>query len=269
MAAKIVPRFCFALLLLAALLAACDISINTDPPDFSHELSGPPLPWTHEDFDNVDEKFTFAVFSDLYGGERERIFNIAMAQLNLLRPELILSVRDLIDGGTEDRGQLTREWNAFDEKVGRTLAPAFYVGGNHDLTNVTMRDVWTERYSARYYHFVYKNVLFLVLDSEDFAAQRMQEIYVARAAALEIQAGTVPSRPSADSEYMKMPERQTGTIREEQAAYFRKAIADNPRVRWTFLFMHKPVWRNEDATEFQSIEAAVARTRPTIWHSIT
>ena len=42
------------------------------------------------------------------------IFNIAMAQLNLLRPELILSVGDLIDGGTEDREQLIKEWEHFD-----------------------------------------------------------------------------------------------------------------------------------------------------------
>ena len=29
-------------------------------------------------------------------------------------------------------------------------------------------------------------------------------------------------------------------------------------MRWTFLFLHKPVWRNDDATEFQSIEAALS-----------
>lgn len=246
---------------LCALLLVCVCACTTEnkPPsaEFSHTLTSEAVPWTHEDFDNSDEKFTFAVFSDLYGGERDRIFNIAMAQLNLLRPELILSVGDLIDGGTEDRERLNMEWTAFDRKVGRTLAPAFYVGGNHDLTNLTMRDVWTERYAARYYHFVYKNVLFLVLDSEDFADDRMQEIYQARAAALAIQAGPEPEK-TAETEYFNMHERQTGKIREEQAAYFRKAIANNPRVRWTFLFMHKPVWRNEDATEFQSIETALA-----------
>ena len=34
---------------------------------------------------------------------RERVFEIAIAQLALLRPELIMNVGDLIDGGTTDR----------------------------------------------------------------------------------------------------------------------------------------------------------------------
>jgi len=38
----------------------------------------------------------------LTGGERERIFEIAVAQLALLRPEFIINVGDLIEGGTED-----------------------------------------------------------------------------------------------------------------------------------------------------------------------
>lgn len=242
---------------LSAVLAACDVSIDTDSANFQHQISASSLPWTHEDFDSADDKFTFAVFSDLYGGERERIFNIAMAQLNLLRPELILSVGDLIDGGTEDRDQLASEWDTFDAKVSATLAPTFYVGGNHDLTNLTMRNVWTERYAARYYHFIYKDVLFLILDSEDFEDQRMQVVYKARAVALEIQAGDAPETWT-ESEYFSMPERMTGTIRAGQAAYFQQVIADNPQVRWTFLFMHKPVWRDENAREFQSIEAALS-----------
>ena len=242
---------------LSAIFAACEVAIDVNTAEFDHDIESDDSPWTHENFDDAGDKFTFAIFSDLYGGERDRIFNIAMAQLNLLRPELILSIGDLIDGGTEDRNQLTKEWNEFDAKVSVTRAPAFYVGGNHDLTNLTMRDVWTERYAARYYHFIYKDVLFLILDSEDFEDRRMQEIYRARAVALEILDGDEPEKWP-ETEYFKMPERSTGSVRAEQAAYFRRIIADNPQVRWTFLFMHKPVWRNESATEFQSIEAALS-----------
>ncbi len=241
------------MLSLAAILAACNISIDANSTSFQNGIEGVATPWTHENFDSADDKFTFAVFSDLYGGERERIFGIAMAQLNLLRPELILSIGDLIHGGTEDRDQLAKEWNEFDAKVSVTRAPTFYVGGNHDLTNLTMRDVWIARHGARYYHFIYKNVLFLILDSEDFEDRRMQEIYRARAVALELLPEKWP-----ETEYFNMPERKTGSIRQEQSAYFQQVIAANPDVRWTFLFMHKPVWRNENATEFQAIEAALS-----------
>lgn len=238
---------------LSAIIAACEISIDTNGSDFNHEIPGDVLPWTHEQFDIANDQFTFAIFSDLYGGERDRIFNIAMAQLNLLRPELILSIGDLIHGGTEDRNQLATEWNEFDAKVSVSKAPAFYIGGNHDLTNLTMREVWIERHGARYYHFIYKNVLFLMLDSEDFEDQRMQEIYRARAVALELLPEQWP-----ETEYFNMPERKTGSVRQEQSTYFQQVIAANPDVRWTFLLMHKPVWRNENATDFQAIEAAMS-----------
>ena len=41
------------------------------------------------------------------------------------------------------------------------------VGGNHDLTGEMLRQVWESRYGPRYYHFVYKDVLFLILSTED------------------------------------------------------------------------------------------------------
>jgi len=224
---------------------------------FQQAVASDAKPWTHDVFDVDDDRFTFAIFSDLYGGERERVFGVAMAQLQLLRPEFILNVGDLIDGGTEDIDRLDREWNEFDAKLEGLSAPVFYIGGNHDLTNLTMREFWEGRYGARYYHFVYKDVLFLMLDSEDFEDQRMREIYEARALALKIIAGEEPGIYE-ESEYYSMPERQTGAIRREQASYFREVIADNPDVRWTFLLMHKPVWRDEGAAEFQSIEAALS-----------
>lgn len=224
---------------------------------FEHGVAGETTPWTHDAFDAEDDRFMFAIFSDLYSGERKGVFAVAMEQLQMLRPELILNVGDLIDGGTENRDRLTREWDEFDAKVAGMHAPVFYIGGNHDLTNPVMRKFWEDRYGARYYHFIYKNVLFLMLDSEDFEEQKMQEVYEARASALEILQGDEPEKWT-ESEYFKMPERQTGSIRADQATYFRQVIADNPEVRWTFLLMHKPVWRNDSAAEFQSIESALS-----------
>ena len=66
------------------------------------------------------------------GGERPRVFEIAVAQLNLLRPELIMNVGDLIEGGSTDLDELNAQWDSFDERASRALAPVFYAGGNHD-----------------------------------------------------------------------------------------------------------------------------------------
>jgi hypothetical protein len=108
---------------------------------FEHDVSGQLVPWTDKAFDTSDDKFTFAVFSDLTGGERERIFEIAVAQLSLLRPELIINVGDLIEGGTKDLTEIKNQWVSFDERANRASAPVFYVGGNHDLSGTVLQRV--------------------------------------------------------------------------------------------------------------------------------
>ena len=186
---------------------------------FQHRVDQGPTPWSHEHFNDASDHFTFAIISDLNGGERPGVFQVAVEQINLLRPEFIMSVGDLIDGGTEDRDQLRQEWESFDSRAAKAQAPIFYVGGNHDLTNVTMRQMWAERYGPRYYHFVYKNVLFLVLDSEDFPEERMQEVYLARAEAIQVLEGDQPEE-AYEMPYFKMQERATGEISAEQSKYF-------------------------------------------------
>ncbi len=123
-------------LALVAWLAGCaNQAPSSSEPEFEHDIATAATPWTHERFDDSEDKFTFAIFSDLNGGEREQVFEIAVAQLSFLRPELIVSLGDLTDGGTEDREKLTREWGSFDRRANKATAPIFYVGGNHDLTN--------------------------------------------------------------------------------------------------------------------------------------
>ena len=138
---------------------------------FEHDFTSTAVPWSDKPFDDGPGKFTFAIFSDLTGGERDGVFKVAIEQLRLLRPELIISVGDLIDGTSVDHEPLTREWASFDERADRSHAPVFHVGGNHDLSHPGLWEVWEERYGRRYYHFIYKDVLFLVLDTEDNTPQ--------------------------------------------------------------------------------------------------
>ena len=141
---------------LAVLYAACaPSSSNDDPPrdGFVHDIGGPAVPWTHADFDSPDapdDRLTFALFADLTGGERPGVFDVAIAQLNLLRPELIVNVGDLVEGDSDDPAVLAGQWEAFDERAARARAPIFYAGGNHDLTGDVLRSVWAERYGPTY-----------------------------------------------------------------------------------------------------------------------
>lgn len=230
---------------------------------FIYSNNGKTEPFTDIGFTKNQSSFRFAIISDLYGGERPGVIDVAIEQINLLRPDFVMSVGDLIDGGTEDRIQLHKEWDEFDEKINRLKAPFFYTGGNHDLTNTVMREVWKERLGPRYYHFIYQDALFLVLDSEDYEQDRMQEIFLARAEAIKILDGDTPS-VAVHSDYYKMPERRTGRISPEQSEYFKKVLADNPNVKWTFLFMHKPVWMRQDAEGLSQIESALTKRNYTV-----
>jgi predicted MPP superfamily phosphohydrolase len=230
---------------------------------FSHTINSPRKPWTSEPRSKPAGDFTFAIISDLTGDERAGIFNVAVEQLKLLRPEFIMSVGDLIEGGTEDTIQLKKEYDYFDERVLKADAPFFHVGGNHDLTNPTMRKYWEQRYGKRYYHFVYQNVLFLILDSEDFTEARMMEIYTARKRAIEL-LDSGKNEQANQSAYFQMHERATGEIGNEQSAYFEKVIAANSNVRWTFLFFHKPVWKRDAPGNLARIENALAGRKYTV-----
>jgi hypothetical protein len=258
-------RILTALLALTTLAACAGPDPQVDAGQFQHDVTTVARPWTHEDFDAAPGKFTFALFADLTGGERAGVFEVAVEQLRLLRPELIVNVGDLIEGGTIDRARLNAEWDSFDRRAQRARGPVFYLGGNHDLTNPVMWDVWEERYGRRYYHFVYRDALFLILDTEDNPAEFQWHADKVRNAALErVDAegwGVLP-----ETGYGKLEERRTGRIGAAQADYFREVITRNPDVVHTFVLLHKPAWERPGEESFARIEAALADRPYTVFY---
>ena len=238
---------------------------GTGDATFRHDFTGAAVPWTKNRFDDGNDKFSFAVFSDLTGGERAGVFDVAIEQLRLLRPELIMNVGDLIDGGDVTRAQLEAQWDVFDRRAGRARAPVFHTGGNHDLTSLDEWDVWEQRYGQRYYWFIYKNVLFLVLDTEDNPPDFQDRLNEIRLQAIAVQEAEGWEAFHA-TEYGQLEERRSGRIGTAQAAYFRKVIGEHPEVRWTFLFMHKPAWERAEEENFSGIEAALGGRPYTVFY---
>jgi len=232
---------------------------------FQHDFTEPAVPWTKTGFDNEEGKFTFTLFSDLSGGERDGVFAVAVEQLRLLRPELIVNVGDLIDGGDLSHEQLNEQWDNFEQRANRARTRVFYVGGNHDLTGTDLRQVWDERYGSKYYYFVYRNVLFLVLDTEDNPPDFQEYLREIRLQAIEVDKSAGWEAFLA-TEYGQLEERKSGRISAEQASYFRQVIAQHPQVRWTFVMMHKPAWERPDEENFSSIELALSGRPYTVFH---
>lgn len=194
------------------------------------DQSGTVHPWNHLDLNNKPETFQFAIVTDRTGGHRDGIFETGVDKLNLLQPEFVMSVGDLIEGYTEDETQIDREWAEFTGFIGKLQMPFFYVPGNHDYINPVMARKWKERFGRDYYHFVYKDVLFLAVNSEE----RMQG------------AGR-------------------GYIDDPQYDYFKEVLAQHPEVKWTLLFMHQPLWNQENTGRWKDLEQLLASRRHTVF----
>jgi hypothetical protein len=167
-------------------------------------------PWNHLRLNNDPAEFRFAIVSDRTGGHRAKIFSLAVEQLNLMQPEFVVSVGDLIEGYKQDPAKLGAEWREFQGFVGKLQMPFFYVPGNHDIANITQDRLWQEKFGRRWFHFNYRGVLFLALSSED------------------------------------PPGVSGGKISEEQLACVKQALDENATARWTLVFLHKPMWVTGD-----------------------
>jgi len=60
-------------------------------------------------------------------------------------------------------------WQEVDEHLEQLEMPFFFVPGNHDLNYDASIKLWRERFGdeREYYHCVYKDVLFLMVNTED------------------------------------------------------------------------------------------------------
>jgi len=194
------------------------------------EVSGRANPWTHLRLNNDPGNFQFAIVGDRTGGARPGIFEDAVGKLNLLRPEFVMSIGDLIEGYSEDRDELNKQWDQFNGMVGELEMPFFYVVGNHDIANDVMVKNWNRHFGRNYYHFVYRNVLFLCLDSED---------------------------PPRGHEFSNFGDAQLN--------YFKDVLQKNKDVRWTLLFLHKPMWQYGDSTNWTKMEKLLSGRSYTVF----
>jgi len=224
--------------LLAGSLMTVLLFLNTEAQDNAPvariiiDQSGKAHPWSHLDVNNHPGNFHFAIVTDRTGGHRPGIFMDGIRKLNLLQPEFVMSVGDLIEGYTSDEDQIYREWEEFNGFIEQLEMPFFYVPGNHDYINPVMAGIWEELYGPSYYHFTYKDVLFLCLNSEE-----------------------------------AMKGSNLGGIEKPQYDYVKKVLAENENARWTLVFMHQPLWLFDNTGHWDDIETLLAGREHTVFAS--
>ncbi|MEL6737876.1 MAG: metallophosphoesterase [Pseudomonadota bacterium] len=192
------------------------ITPDIPPQRGAQGLDGEAKPWTSLEALDAEARFHFVVVSDRTGNHRPGVWQEAMDKIDLMQPAFVVSVGDLIEGYTEDRRQLKREWDEIDAMIKTLDAPFFYVSGNHDYSTEVMAQVWAERLGASYYSFKYKGALFVVLNSALF-----------------------------DREGIEGYGKRGGDWAKDQAAqlaWLDETLKTNEDARWTFMFMHRPYW---------------------------
>jgi predicted phosphodiesterase len=198
---------------------------------FIMEETDGPTPWTSTDFNDDPQEFQFAIVTDRTGGHRPGVFMQGIEKLNLMQPEFVMSVGDLIEGYSKDTARLQAEWDEFEGFIDHLEMPFFYVPGNHDKTNDEMARIWRERFGLAHYHFLYKDVLFLCLDSEDML----------RGSGM-------------------------GSISDAQFEYARSVLEEYEEVRYTFVFMHQPLWiQVADPKRWADLEQILTRRPHTVF----
>ncbi|MBR2344802.1 MAG: metallophosphoesterase [Lentisphaeria bacterium] len=202
--------------------------------EFRHSLPDGKKPWTHENFISGDKKFSFVIIPDRTGSERPGVFEQALKKANLLQPDFIMSVGDLIQGPTRKDKQssdhLREQWQELIGFTEKSQAPFFYIVGNHDISrtragfpraNEDSTMVWKEfAGNNTYYSFIYKDVLFLCLNSMEGRDSRVPQI----------------------------------GITDRQADWAIDVLKKHPDVRWTMVFVHNPsAWISENYIKIQKV----------------
>ena len=206
---------------------------------FLHGVRTAKKPWTHLDFGDRGGglDFSFGIVSDRTGRFRAGVFENAIAILNRMRPDFVMSVGDFIEGVClEDQSErfLRAEWARIRPEIEKSIPPFFYVAGNHDFSepganrvfpglHERSKTIWNSMFGTDHYWFIYKKVLFLCLNSS-----------------------------AADSGLGKA-----------QIRWALDTIAAHADVRWTFVFLHRPdIW---DSPDFKPIEDALYERNYTVF----
>ncbi|THF74720.1 metallophosphoesterase family protein [Cohnella fermenti] len=217
-------------------------------------------PWFGKLPEQLGRDYSFAVMGDRCGMSIDGVFEQGLEVLRDMKPDFVLFVGDLIEGYWRDPASAHEEWDYIDARIERTGLPFFQTIGNHDFGTQAMADVWSERKGHEYYAFRTGDSLFLIVNTEDPFEELSDEFIGMIKRATE----GVKREPDRASEHLKAfydeivaglsPEqlKQMGQITlaigERQLAFFEKVLADNADAKITFISMHRPGWKAEDAS---------------------
>jgi 3',5'-cyclic AMP phosphodiesterase CpdA len=217
----------------------------------------------------------FAVIGDNTGIARPGVFDAAMTQIGWLRPDFILSVGDLIEGYSDDKATIGRQWDAVERSIAKADVPFIHTPGNHDVDNAVTLDVWRERRGPGYYAFTYKGALFIILNTEDPPTPMSDKMAAQFYSMVDMMAKDPDKAEKTIGDYVansakpnirsnEYAEADKCNISNKQLAFVRDTLARHPQVAWTFVVLHKPAWKMASPA-FARIQAMLGQRPYTVF----
>ncbi len=155
---------------------------------------------------NAFDDYHFAVLGDRTGGANQEAFEMVLKDIEMLHPDFVITVGDLIEGYS-NVATAKEEWNEIFKSFEIISCPIFPVPGNHDIYDDESEELYIEKTGFNpYYTFDFENSHFIILNNA--IAENIEQ------------------------------------MGKEQIQWLEKDLNKNRTKDNIFVFMHKPFWAN-------------------------
>lgn len=128
-------------------------------------------------FVHAREEIRFIVIGDRTNSAVENIFEEIIGEIDLLSPDFVINVGDIVEGYTADTLRMHAQWDSVLATVGTLSCPFYFTPGNHDIQNENDRNIFINRTGhKRYYSFDYDKNHLIVLDNSMMYWSQPQEM---------------------------------------------------------------------------------------------
>ena len=184
-----------------------------------------------------EDAFTFAIFGDRTGGPDRGVSILADAvrDVNLLEPDLVMTVGDLIQGYNTTPSWM-RQMTEFKDIMSRLLCPWFPVAGNHDIywrgepaaPEGEHEASYEMHFGPLWYAFSHKGSFFIILYTDE-------------------------GHPVTGEKNFGKPSCQI--MSPEQFAWLDEMLTKAKDADHVFLFMHHPRWLSQYGSDWDRVHA--------------